>query len=123
MWEKIHFVMTDLASHNLRVEDIVSEELEVDRLPDHLLCQVHPSLMFGRVLSMLWREVETTIGPQKIFVGFCLIINTDQVSVTENWVGCFLRLVSHNFVHKRWNKAEQFDLFIHPKQYKVKRLQ
>ena len=123
LWEKIDFVMTDSVSHNLGVEDIVSEELEVDHLPDHLLCQVHPSLMFSRVLTKLWREVDTTIGPQKIFAGFCLTINTDQVSVTENWVDCLLRLVSHDFDHKQWNKAEQFDLYIHPKQNKAKRLQ
>ena len=77
LWEKIDFVMTDSVSHNLGVEDIVSEELEVDHLPDHLLCQVHPSLMFTRIQTKLWRESDTTIGPQKIFDGFCLTINTD----------------------------------------------
>ena len=45
LWEKVDFVMTDSVSHNLMVEDIVSEELEVEHTPGHLLCQVHPSLM------------------------------------------------------------------------------
>ena len=61
LWEKIDVVITDSVSHNLGVEDIDSEELEVDNLPDHRLCQVHPSLMFSRVLTKLWREVDTTI--------------------------------------------------------------
>ena len=49
LWEKVDFVMTDSVSHNLMVEDIVSEELEVEHTPGHLLCQVHPSLMFNRI--------------------------------------------------------------------------
>ena len=123
LWEKIDFVMTDSVSHNMGVEDIVSDVLEVEHTPEHLLCQVHPSLMFNRVLTKLWREVDTTIGPQKIFAGFCLTINTDQVSVTENWVDCLLRLVSHDFDHKQWNKAEEFDIFIYPQKNVAKRLQ
>ena len=123
LWEKIDFVMTDSVSHNMMVEDIVSEALDVEHTPEHLLCQVHPSLMFNRVLTKLWSEVDATIGPDKIFAGFCLTINTEQVSVTENWLDCVLRLVSHDFDHKQWNKAEEFDLFIHPEKNAAKRLQ
>ena len=79
--------------------------------------------MFNRVLTKLWREIDTTIGPDKIFAGFCLTINTEQVSVAENWLDCLLRLVSHDFDHKQWNKAEEFDLFIHPEKNNAKRLQ
>ena len=123
LWEKIDFVMTDSVSHNMMVEDIVSEALDVEHTPGHLLCQVHPSLMFNRVLTKFWGEVDSTIGPDKTFAGFCLTINTEQVSVTENWLDCLLRLVSHDFDHKQWNKSEEFDLFIHPEKNLAKRLQ
>ena len=123
LWEKIDFVMTDSVSHNMMVEQIVSEKLDVEHTPEHLLCQVHPSLMFNRVLTKVWSEVDTTIGPDKIFAGFCLTINTEQVSVTENWLDCVLRLVSHDFDHKQWNKSEEFDLHIRPKKNPAKRLQ
>jgi hypothetical protein len=101
LWEKIDFVMTDSVSRNMLVEDIVSEALDVDHTPEHLLCQVHPPLMFNRVLTKFWSEVDSTIGPDKIFAGFCLTINTEQVSVTENWLDCLLRFVSHDFNHKQ----------------------
>ena len=42
LWSKVDFVMTDSVSHNKGVEDLVAERLEVDHLPSHLLCNVHP---------------------------------------------------------------------------------
>ena len=71
----------------------------------------------------LLKDADRTIGPEKIFAGFCFAINTEQVSVTENWIDCLLRLVSHDYDHKQWNKADMFDMFISPERNSAKRLQ
>lgn len=59
--------MTDQTSHNLEVEDLLCEELEIDQSPFHLFCNVHPCLMFNRVLVKCWCKIEETIGMDKIY--------------------------------------------------------
>ena len=44
-------------------------------------------------------------------------------NVLENWIDCLLRLVSHDYDHKQWNKADMFDMFISPERNSAKRLQ
>ena len=41
IWEKVSFTMTDSTLHNFHVEELVSEALQTDHKPDHLLCQTH----------------------------------------------------------------------------------
>ena len=38
-------------------------------------------------------------------------------------MNCLTRLVTHDFDHKSWNYAEEFDIFIHPLKNPAKRLQ
>jgi hypothetical protein len=123
LWSLIDFVMTDSVTHNLEVEQIVSKTLETDHVPGHLLCHVHPSLMFGRTMTNTWQETDATIGVSKIFAGFAVILTDVQVSFTEQWINTSLRLVTQDFDHKFWNYANQFDLFINPKVNPAKRLQ
>ena len=104
------------------VEDIVAEKFEVDHVPGHLLYQVHPSLMFCLVLTLTWKTVDTTIGPSKIFAHFAVSLSDQQDPVTEQWINCLLRLVTHDFDHKAWNKADEFDAFIFPDKNPAKRL-
>ena len=122
LWERIDFVMGDGTAHNMGVEKIVAEKLEVEHLPGHLLCQVHPALMFSRELVAVWKELDTVIGPEKIFAHFAVSLSDQQDSITEQWISCLLRLVTHDFDHKAWNKADEFDIFIHPDINPAKRL-
>ena len=115
--------MTDSVSHNREVEDLVSESLDVDHLPSHLLCNVHPSLMFVREMLKLFVEIDSTLTPDKIYAGFAITITDTQISVMQNCIDCTLRLVSRDFNHKSWNKSEEFELFMAPDQIKIKRLQ
>ena len=46
LFEKIDFVITDQTAHNFGVEGLVASALDSDHNPDHLFCNVHPSLMF-----------------------------------------------------------------------------
>ena len=98
----------------------MSEELKSEHIPSHLLCQVHPSLMFNHELVKVWKEVDNAIDPQKIFAGFSVSISDEQVSVTEQWIDCLLRLVSHDFDHKAWSYAEEFDI-IHSSSYQSRK--
>ena len=122
LWTKIDFVMTDSTSHNLLVEDTVAEQLESEHLPEHLLCQVHPALMFTRKYETVCKEVDTAIGPEKIFAGFAVSLSDQQESVTQQWMDCVTRLVTHDFDQKPWNRAADFDLFISPLVNPAKRL-
>ena len=123
LWTKIDFSMTDSVSHNKGVEELVAIALEVDHLPSHLLCNVHPSLMFVRETLKLCVEIDSTLTPEKIYAGFSITITDQQISVFQNCVDCTLRLVSRDFNHKAWNKAEEFELFLAPRKIQIKRLQ
>ena len=104
------------------MEEIVAEKLESDHVPGQLLCQVHPCMMFSRELEKVWKEIDTTIGPNKIFAHFNVSLSDQNDSVTQQWLNCLLRLVSHDFDHKSWNKACEFDLFLAPAVNPAKRL-
>ena len=92
LWSKVDFVMTDSVSHNRGVEEIMSKALEVDHLPSHLLCNVHPSLMFVRETLKLCVEVDSTLTPEKIYARFAITVTDQQISVFQNCVDCTLRL-------------------------------
>ena len=123
LWGKIHFSMTDSTSHNMEVDEKVAEKLGSDHVPGHLLCHVHPACMFTRRVQELCKEVDATIGPDKIFSSFAVSLSEVQVSVVEQWMDCLTRLVTHDFDHKAWNYADEFDIFILPLKNLAKRLQ
>ena len=60
-WKKINFVMGDGTAHNFGIEDTVVEKLETDHVPEHLLSQFHPALVFAREVVAVWKELDTTI--------------------------------------------------------------
>ena len=123
LWGKIHFSMTDSTSHNMEVDEKVAEKPGSDHVPGHLLCHVHPACMFTRRVQELCKEVDATIGPDKIFSSFAVSLSEVQVSVVEQWMDCLTRLVTHDFDHKAWNYADEFDIFILPLKNLAKRLQ
>ena len=118
LFEKIDFVMTDQTAHNFQTDEIVSEQLETEHIPSHLFCNVHPTLMFNRVITKQWAAVENNIGRDKIFSSFLVNATTNASSVTEQALDCLTRLINHDFDHKPWNKSNEFDLHIAPKQNK-----
>jgi len=115
LFEKLDFVLTDQTSHNLEVEKLVAERLETDHIPDHLFCNVHPTLMFNRIITNLWAEIENAPGKDKIYSKFLVPASNAHSSVTEQALDCITRLVNHDFDHKPWNRAVDFDIFIAPK--------
>ena len=67
-------------------------------------------------------QVDTQIGPQKVFAHFAVSLSDQPESITDQWINCLLRLVTHDFNQKSWNKSEEFDVFIHPATNPAKRL-
>ena len=123
LWRRIDFTMTDSTIHNMKVDDMVSAALGTDHIPFHLLCQVHPACMFTRCLQKLFKKVDTMIGPTKIFSVFAVSLSEVQESVVEQWMNCVTRLITHDYDHKSWNYADEFDIFICPLKNPAKRLQ
>ena len=115
LFSKIDFVMTDATSHNLEVETLLAAELNSSHAPRHLLCHVHPVFGFLREMDKVFREVEDAIGRDKIFANFNVTPNESQESILCQFLDCSVRLICHDFDHKPWNKADEFDLFIAPK--------
>ena len=102
--------MTDSTSHNMKVDDLVSEALRTDHTPAHLLCQAHPACMFTRCLQKLFKEIDRTIGTEKIFSVFALSLYDVNESVVGQWFNCLTRLVTHDYEHKSLNYAEAHPL-------------
>jgi hypothetical protein len=112
---KIDFVMTDSTSHNLGVGLLVTEELGVQHTPSHLLCQVHPALMMVRKLEEVCKEIESTIGSDKLHSSFTISLTNNNDSISCQFIDAMHRFISHDFNHKAWNRADAFGQFIHPK--------
>lgn len=56
--------MTNSTNHNLKGDDMVSAALETEHIPSH---QVHPLSMFTRCLQDLFKQINITISPTKVF--------------------------------------------------------
>jgi len=74
--------------------------------------------MFNRVITKQWNEIKNVIGPDKIYSSFLVNATSNKFSVTEQALDCTTRLINHNFDHKSWNKASEFDSHIAPKKNK-----
>ena len=51
----------------------------------------------------------------KLYSSFLVNATTTASSVTQQALDCITRLINHDFDHKSWNKAKDFDMFISPK--------
>ena len=73
--EKIDFVKTDRTAYNLGVIHDVCAELEMESVPDSLICNVHPMTMFWRKVKQVWQEIHDAFGTNTI--KDCFIIDID----------------------------------------------
>ena len=70
--------------------------------------------MFNRVIVKHWSQLEHAIEHDEINANF-LVNATTACSVTEQALDCITRLINHDFDHKPWNKSQEFDMHITPK--------
>ena len=115
VFERIDFVISDQTAHNIDVELLVVKELGTEKVPNQLFCNVHPCLMFNRMIVKHWPQLEHAIGHDKIYANVLVNATTTASSVTEQALDCITRLIKHDFDHKPWNKSQEFDMHIGPK--------
>ena len=62
--------MTDGASHNLKVDEMVAMDFEVELVPQHLFCHKHPCLMGNRKFVAVIMKIGHQLGWHKIYSSF-----------------------------------------------------
>ena len=114
--EKIDFVMTDSTAHNLGVIEEVCKELNTGTVPDSLVCNVHPTMMFQRKIKDVFQEIYDSIGTNAIKECFLVDIDFRNESFIFKAIHCLIALISMNYSSKPWNRQLHFEAFIFPKQ-------
>ena len=54
---EIDFVTADSTSHNLGVIEEVCAKLQIDKVPNTLVCHVHHMIMFKRKIKTVWQNI------------------------------------------------------------------
>ena len=114
IFEKITFRMMDSTSHNFGVDELVSIDLGTDHIPEELLCQTHPVLMFNREMVNGFKSIEEEIGWNKLYSLVLVDVSSSNDTVLEPYVDVSMRFASPDFDHKMWNYSEQFTKHINP---------
>ena len=87
LFENIDFLITDQTVHNLGIEGMVADRRKSKYNPDHLFCNVHPSLMFNRVITEKLGELNS-IGPDKIYSRYIQYLNKHNKDFSEVKFSC-----------------------------------
>ena len=114
--KKINFVMTDSTSHNLNVIEQVCEELEVEDVPNTLLCNVHPLMLFQRKIKELCQQIHDQLGTQKLSDCFLVDIDFRNESFVVKAIRCLTNFINSDFSAKPWNRCTHFEEYIKPKE-------
>ena len=90
--------MTNSTNHNLKGDDMVSAALETEHIPSH---QVHPLRMFTRCLQDLFKQINITISPTKIFCLCCVTLRGAGVrgsgwTASQDWPPMILTTSPHH---------------------------
>ena len=114
---KVLFVIIDfvISDQTADVELLVAKEPGTEKVPNQLFCNVHPCLMFNRVIVKHWSQLDHAIGHDKIYANFLVNATMTASSVTEQAFDCITRLIIHDFDHMPWNKSQEIDMHIIPK--------
>ena len=112
---KIDFVMTDSTAHNLGVIEDVCSVLQIENIPDSLVCHVHSMMMFQRKVKDVWQEIHDAFGTSTI--KDCSITDIDfrNESLIYKAITCLTSFINNEYSLKPWNRQQYFDAFISPK--------
>ena len=113
--ERIDFVMTDSTAHNLGVMEEVGNEVGSESIPESLVCNVHPTMMFQRKVKDVFQEIHDTIGTNAIKDCFLVDVDFRNESFIFKAIHCLIALISSDYSSKPWNRQSHFDSFIQPK--------
>ena len=112
---KVDFYVSDSARHNLGVMEKVCDKLSVSKVPDALLCHVHPMMMFQRKVKELWKDIHNSFGTMRIRECFIADVNFGNEPFISKALSCLCAFINSDFSEKPWNRQLDFDTFISPK--------
>ena len=112
---KIDFVMTDSTAHNLGVIEDVCSVLQIENIPDSLVCHMHSMMMFQRKVKDVWEEIHEAFGTSTI--KDCSITDIDfrNESLIYKAITCLAFFINNEYSSKSWNRQQHFDAFISPR--------
>ena len=112
---KTDFVMTDSTAHNLGVIEDVCSVLQIENIPDSLVCHVHSMMMFQRKVKDVWEEIHDAFGTSTI--KDCSITDIDfrNESLIYKAITCLAFFINNEYSSKSWNRQQHFDAFISPR--------
>ena len=58
---KIDIVMAESTSHNLRVTEMVCDEVESSYIPSSIMCNIHPLMMTQHKIKQLFQSIHWKI--------------------------------------------------------------
>ena len=94
---KIDFVMTDSTAHNLGVTEGVCSKLQVENIPDSLVCHVHPMMMFQRKVEDVWQEIHDAFGTSIIKDCFITDIDFHNESFIYKAITCLTSFMLYSY--------------------------
>ena len=113
--ERIDFAVTDSTEHNMGVIEKVCEKLEVESVPDSLVCHVHPLMMFQKQLKLLFQEIHDALGNNSVKECFLTDVDFRHESFIYKAIECLCSFINKEKSAKPWCYQQHFDVFIQPK--------
>ena len=114
--EKISFVMTDSTSHNVGVIDMVCSDLNVEKVPPQLFCNVHPLMLFQNKIKDVCQRIHDNLGKQRIKDCFLVDVDFQNESFVVKALKCLSNFINRDYSGKPWNRCQHFSDFIKPKE-------
>ena len=111
LWENSDAIMTDAVTKNLKIEDIVSEELGTTYKPMHLLCKSHTVEALDRSSLDVLYEIEKTVKQREILEGINPSLKSffrGKKTTVEAGIEALLALVTHDKSGKSTSLANLF---------------
>ena len=96
---RINFVMTESNAHNFRVIEDVFSELQVENIPDSLVCHAHP-MMFQRKVKDVWKEIHDAFGSSTIKDCFTTDIDFHNESFIYKAITCLTSSINNEYSSK-----------------------
>ena len=113
--EHVQFIMTDSTAHNIGVIQKVCEDFESLHVPNSLVCNIHPLMMFQRQVKKVFQIIHDAIGNAKIKECFLVDVEFHYESFIVKAITCLSSFINKDFSAKPWKRQSHFESFISPK--------
>ena len=112
---KMDFIMSSAAAHNMTVIEEVCKGPGSPHIPNSLVCNVHPLMMFQDKVKEIYQKIHNGLAVNKIKECFLVEVDLQNETFIYKAIQCITSFISKDFSAKPWNRQEHFDSFIAPK--------